>query len=118
MELIWYLTPGRETETVNALKAEGAPIRSGLGFEPLTTIATVLAVTALVQALINLYRDARYTGVVIDATSDPIEIREMPGWSRKEVLVITTKGATFHSASADESAAGELRKIAELLGKD
>lgn len=118
MNLVWHLTPGHENETVDALKNEGAPIRGGLGFEPLTTIATVLAVTGLVRALISLYRDARYTGIVIDATGDPVEIREMPGWSRREVLVINAEGAKFHSVGADESAADELSKIAKLIGKD
>ena len=79
MNLVWHPTPGHESETVGALKSEGARIRDGLGFEPLTTIATALAVAALVRVLIKLYRDARYTGVLIDATSDPVEIREMPG---------------------------------------
>lgn len=118
MELVWHLTPGHGTETLDALESEGAPIRRGLGFEPLTAIATALAVSALIRVLIKLYRDARYTGVLIDATSNPVEIREMSGWSRKQVLVITSEGAQFYTAGADESAADALGQINKLLGRD
>jgi hypothetical protein len=117
MNLVWHLTPGHEDETANALKGEGVKVRGGLGFEPITTIATVLAVTSLVKVLIKLYKDNRYKGVIIDATKDPAEIKEMPGWPSQQVLVLTAEGAKFFSGGADASAADELGKIAQLLGK-
>jgi hypothetical protein len=117
MNIVWQLTPGLEEETTTALKSEGVKVRSGFGLEPITTIATVLAVASLVKVLIKLYKDTRYTGVMIDATKDPAEIKEMPGWPRQQVLVITSEGAKFFEGGADESAAGELGKIAELLKK-
>lgn len=117
MNIVWHLTPGQEKEVQNALKNEGAPIRVGLGFEPITTIATIIAVTALVKAIINLYRDGKYKGVMINATVDPVEIREMPGWPARQVLVITAEGAKFYEPGTGESPAGELGKIVELLSK-
>lgn len=117
MNFVWHLTPGLEGPTATALKSEGVKVRSGMGFEPVTTIAAALAVASLVKVLIKLYKDARYTGVVIDMTKDPAEIKEMPGWPRQQVLVITAEGAQFFNGGADDSAADELSKIATLLGK-
>ena len=114
---MWRPAPGHETEVVNILNSEGAQIRSGLGFEPITAIAVALGLNALVGALIKLYRDARYKGVLIDATVKPVEVREMPGWSRRQVLVITKEGAQFHDADEGESPADALGKIAKFLGK-
>jgi hypothetical protein len=71
----------------------------------------------LIGALIKLYRDARYKEVLIDATVRPIQVWEMPGWSRRQVLVITKEGAQFHDADEGESPAGALGKIAQFLGK-
>jgi hypothetical protein len=118
MELVWYPSPGHETETLEAVKNEDSRIRGGLGFEPLTAIASVLAVAALIRVLTKLYRDTRYKGVLIDATRHPVEVREMPGWSRRQVLVITSRGAQFYVADADEGTEKELHKIAELLRND
>ncbi len=115
IELVWHPAPGHERKTVSALKEAGAPLRTGLGFEPITVISTALAATALVRALIELYRDAAYAGVLIDATGERVEVREMPGWPRKQVLVISADGPRFYRPDAKESAADSLAKIAELL---
>ena len=115
IELTWQPAPGHEKETVDALKSAGAPLRTGLGFEPITVISTALAVTALVRALVELYRDARYMGVLIDATGERVQVREMPGWPRKQVLVLTDGGPQFYRPEAEEAAADSLAKIADLL---
>lgn len=117
IKFVWYPEQGCETEVIKILKSEGAKIRSGLGFEPISTIATALALSSLISALIKLYRDARYKGVLINTTTDPIEIREMPSWSRKQVLVITENGAQFIKADDKISAVQELEKIASIIGK-
>jgi hypothetical protein len=117
VDMVWHPAPGHETEVVTVLRSEGAQIRSGLGFEPLTTIVVALGLSSLVGALIKLYRDARYKGVLIDATAKPIVVREMPGWSRRQVLVITKEGAQFHDVDEGEPSADALGKIAQFLGK-
>jgi hypothetical protein len=80
-----------------------------------TTITAALAVTSLARTLVKLYRDTRYTGTLVDATSKPIQVREMPGWSQKQVLVITRAGAQFYNLEDEAIAADSLGKLVELL---
>ena len=117
MSIVWHPAPGNEIEVVNTLKSEGVQIRSGLGFDPMTIIAVALGLNSLIGALIKLYRNARYKGVLIDTTVEPVQVREMPGWPSKKVLLITKEGAQFQDIEDGDSAAGELQKIAEIIKK-
>lgn len=81
---------------------QGRPIRPRLGFEPLTTLAVVAGITVLVRALRKLFADARYRGVMIDLTKNPVEMRDMPGWDRRQVLVVTTDGPQFHQFDQED----------------
>ena len=92
LHIEWHTTPEKAQDTNQALIDEGAPIRKGLGFEPMTVISIAIAVAPLIKSLVKLYQQSKYKGVIIDTTRDPIEIREMPGWSSKKVLLITEEG--------------------------
>lgn len=59
----------------------------------------------LVKAVGDLYKDVRYKGLIIDATRQPPEVREMPNWDRSQVLLITAEGGTFHEFTSEDGLA-------------
>jgi hypothetical protein len=95
LSAVWIPSEERAEKTREILNQEGA-VSENLAFEPMTTIAIALGAATLATVLLRLYKEARYPGVLIDATRDPIEIREMTSWSRQQVLVITAESAQFH----------------------
>ena len=106
MDLVWQTTAENRKSTVSALESSGAEVRERRGFEPVTAIAAVAGVIAVSRAIGKVFRDLTQHGVVIDMTRSPVEIRDMPGWSRNQVLVIAAEGPTFHEFSnADDLAA-------------
>ncbi|WP_067719515.1 hypothetical protein [Nocardia yamanashiensis] len=102
MELVWITSPEHRDSTARALTEAGAELKKRAGFEPITTLLVVAAVGAVASALRSLYADARYRGVLIDMTKSPVEVREMPGWDRNQVLVITAAGPQFHQFADDD----------------
>lgn len=96
MELVWITSPDNRDATTRALTDAGGELKKRAGFEPITTLAVIASAAVLAKALRSLYADARYRGVLIDATKTPIEVREMPGWDRSQTLVITEDGPQFH----------------------
>jgi hypothetical protein len=114
MQISWIAT--KADDTIAALSAEGAEIEKRRPFDPMTTIAVVAAGTILVKALVRLYQDIHYRGVIIDATRDPIQIREMPEWPRQQALVITAKGPQLFEISDPKSADADLRDLIKLVG--
>ena len=117
MEISWHPAESRVDEIAAALRAEGAQVRDRLGFEPLSTIAAVVAGAALVRVLMRLYKDARYRGVVIDITRKPAEVREMPGWPRQQVLLVSAEGARFLEVGDTASGLENLDQLGKLLDK-
>ncbi|MFC8202223.1 hypothetical protein ACFUTV_43630 [Streptomyces sp. NPDC057298] len=110
MEITWRAADGMQEDTRVLLAAAGADVRPRSGFEPLTTIAVVVSVGLLVKCIGKMFKDIRYKGLIIDATRQPIEVREMPNWDRSEVLLITASGATFHQFASEDV-------LAELLSR-
>jgi hypothetical protein len=102
MNVVWQTDEGNRDATVAALRESGAEVRERMGFEPLTTIAAIAGVMALARALAKLFRDQWYRGVIVDLTKDPIEVRDMPGWDRHQVLVIGKDGPNFHSFDSED----------------
>jgi hypothetical protein len=118
MDVSWYSTDENNARTMlDILRAEGVQVRERLGFEPLTTIGVVVAAGALLRVLTRLYKDARYKGVVIDATRHPIEIREMAGWPRQQLLLISSEGARLMDIKDTTAGLENIDQIGELLKK-
>lgn len=117
MEMSWYPAESHVNETDAALKAEGAQVRDRMGFEPLSTIAVIAAVAVLVRALMRLYKDARYKGVIIDITRKPVEVREMPGWPRQQVLLVSAEGPRLIEVGDTASGLENLNQLTKLLDK-
>lgn len=105
MEITWRATEGMQEDTRRLLAAAGVEVRPRSGFEPLTTIAVVAGIALLVKGIANLFKDTRYGGLIIDATREPIEVREMPNWDRSQVLLITAKGGAFHQFTSESDLA-------------
>ena len=101
MNLVWQTSADTRESATEALHAAGAEVRERRGFEPMTTIVVVAGVVAISRALASLFRDTRFRGVLIDLTKDPVEIREMPGWDRRQVLLIGSNGPQFHEFTSD-----------------
>ena len=99
MEITWQTSPEHRDEVIHLLEESGVEVRERRGFEPLTTIAVVAGVAALVTALSKSFRDVKLHGVIIDATRQPIEVREMPNWDRQQVLYLDASGPHFHEFS-------------------
>ncbi len=112
MEITWRAADGMQEQTRELLAAAGADVRPRSGFEPLTTIAVVAGAGLLAKAISRLFKDARYQGLIIDATRDPVEVREMPNWDRSQVLVITADGPTFHQFTSEDGLAELLSALA------
>jgi hypothetical protein len=118
IDVSWHATDENSARTtIDILRAENIEIRERLGLEPLTTIGVVLAAAALLRVLTRLYKDVRYKGVVIDATRRPIEVREMPGWPRQQLLLISSEGARLVDIKDAASGVENLDQINELLKK-
>jgi hypothetical protein len=96
LDITWLATETTYATTQEALRDSGAEVRGRMGFEPLTTLGIVAGAVVLANALRRLFADLRYHGVMIDATKDPVEVREMPGWSRNQVLIMTADGPHLH----------------------
>lgn len=96
MDWVWIPSPDNRDATARALIDAGGELKKRAGFEPITTLAVVASAIAVVSALRSLFADTRYHGVLIDATKQPIEVREMPGWERAQTLIITDDGPQFH----------------------
>jgi hypothetical protein len=118
IDVSWHATDETSARTtIDILRAENIEIRERLGLEPLTTIGVVLAAAALLRVLTRLYKDVRYKGVLIDATRRPIEVREMPGWPRQQLLLISSEGARLVDIKDAASGVENLDQINELLKK-
>lgn len=116
LNLTWF--SNNETELLNVFQKEGIKFQPRLGFDPLSGIVVVFALTSLVNILVKLYKDTKYQGVFIDAREKPVKIIEMPGWSRYKVLVITKKGADFiefRESLNNKEISNVLEKMTELL---
>jgi hypothetical protein len=96
MDWVWIPSPDNLDSTARALTDAGGELKKRAGFEPITTLIVAASAIAVVSALRSLFADARYRGVLIDATKQPIEVREMPGWDRTQILIITHDGPQFH----------------------
>ncbi len=96
MDLVWIPSSDNREATARALIDACGELKNRAGFEPITTLAVVATAAVVVRALRSLFADARYRGVLIDATKTPIEVREMPEWDRNQTLVITAAGPQFH----------------------
>lgn len=114
-EIKWELDTDFEYQTKALLKDEGIYIRSGLGFEPISMIAGSIAFVALARVIVNLYKDIKYKGLIIDTTKDPIEIREISSWSRREVLIISKNGSEMVSFGKEEDETKKIENILKLL---
>ncbi|MGI5292898.1 hypothetical protein ACQEVF_57640 [Nonomuraea polychroma] len=110
MDIVWLATETTYETTQEALRDSGAQVRKRMGFEPLTTLGIIAGVAVLARALRKLFTDSRYRGVLIDTTKSPIEVREMPGWDRNQVLIVTTEGPQFHQFEREPD-------LQDLLGK-
>ncbi len=117
MEIRWHPAEPHHNETTAALKTEGAQVRDRMGLEPLTTITVIAAGAVLVRALMRLYKDARYKGVIIDITRKPVEVREMSGWPRQQVLLVSAEGAKFIEVGDTASGLENLNQLTKLLDK-
>jgi len=118
IDVSWHATDETSARTtIDILRAENIEIRERLGLEPLPTIGVVLAAAALLRVLTRLYKDVRYKGVLIDATRRPIEVREMPGWPRQQLLLISSEGARLVDIKDAASGVENLDQINELLKK-
>jgi hypothetical protein len=112
MDVIWATSEATREDTITALQESGAQIIPRAGFEPLTTIAVAAGVVALCRTLRSMAKDGKYRGVIIDVTKSPVEVREMPGWDRQQVLVVSATGAQFHSFEKEEGLQELLTKLA------
>jgi hypothetical protein len=117
MEISWYPAESGIDEIKDVLKTEGAEVRNRMGFDPLSTITVVAAGAVLVRALMRLYKDARYKGVIIDITRKPVEVREMSGWPRQQVLLVSAEGARFIEVGDTVSGFENLNQLTKLLDK-
>jgi hypothetical protein len=111
MNIEWVCADGARDTTVAALEEAGAEVRRRSGFEPLTTIAAAAGVVALARALRKLFQDSRFHGVMIDVTKSPAEVREMPGWDRRQVLVVSAAGAQLQTFTEENDLAALLEKL-------
>jgi hypothetical protein len=114
LSAVWIPSEDRMEKTREILGQEGA-ISENLSFEPLTTIGIALAGATLATVLLRLFKEAQYPGVLIDATRDPIEIKEMTGWNRQQVLVITAESAQFHEFEGGSTDAA-IKALVDQLG--
>lgn len=110
----WITVPDSRDDVVKSLEDAGADVERRTGFEPLTIIAFASGLVVLARAVYRLFRDAKVRGVLIDATKDPVEIREMQGWQRSNVLVLTASGPVFHDFA--EVGEEDIASILEGLG--
>lgn len=111
MNLVWQTAADHRDAAVQALRDAGADVRERRGFEPVTTIVAVAGAMIIVRAVAGVFRDARYRGVLIDLTKDPVEIREMPGWDRSQVLIIGPEGPQFHQFTTEDGLAALISAV-------
>lgn len=111
MKIVWVCAEETRDATVAALESGGAEVRQRSGFEPLTTIALTAGAIALCRALRQLFQDTRFHGVIVDLTKSPVEVREMPGWDRRQVLLVSEGGPQFHTFEEDDELASLLAKL-------
>jgi hypothetical protein len=116
MKFEWIPTSENAETTRSILNEEGAEIKQQLGLGPLSAIGIAAGVAILARVFVRLYKDLKYSGVLIDATTTPIRIKEMPGWPREQVLVVTAEGAKFLEGSKLASIE-EVSKLKRLLGE-
>lgn len=62
---------------------------SGPAFEPLTVIAGVMGLSYLARQVLTFVKDVRHDGLIVDARTDPIDVRPNPALDRGQLLVIT-----------------------------
>jgi hypothetical protein len=110
LDIVWLATDTTYETTQEALRDSGAQLQKRLGFEPLTTLGIVAGAAILARVLGKLFRDNRYGGVMIDLTKSPVEVREMPGWDRTQILIVTAEGPQFHQFEREAD-------VQDLLGK-
>jgi hypothetical protein len=111
MEILWRASDDLSELTRESLTDAGAEVEPRQGFEPITAILLIASVSVLAKAFSRLVRDSRFKGVMIDATKNPVEVREMPGWDRSQVLLITDTGGTFHTFSSEDGSADLLATV-------
>ena len=111
MDLVWLTDDATRAQTTEILRGSGAQVKDRAGFEPMTTLMVSAGVVALARALTKLYRDARYRGVIIDTSKNPVEVRQMPGWDRQQVLLISTGGSEFHQFTSSTDLEALLAKF-------
>lgn len=114
MQISWIAS--EPAKSIAALTAEGADVQKQKGFEPITSIAVIAAGAILTKALIRLYKDARYKGVIIDITRKPVEVREMPQWPRQQALLITATGPQLIEIRDPATIDADLKELLKPLG--
>jgi hypothetical protein len=115
MKIEWIPAPENAEKTRQILEEQGAKMQIRMGFDPLNAILIVAGITVIADSIVRLYRDVTYAGVLIDATSETVKVKEMPGWPREQVLVITPQGTHFFQGSKI-SLPGEIAELNKMLG--
>ena len=111
MNLIWLATPGTAEAAARELTAAGAELRVPMAYAPPATVAGFVGAAGLGRAIAALYAAGGLSGLAVDLTREPVEVREMPGWAAGTVLVVGAGGPTVH-AFESESALGALLAVA------
>lgn len=76
---------------------------SEASFEPLVVIAGLMGLVFLARRVMSLIRDARQDGLIVDARTQPIQVRPHPSLDRGQLLVLTTNGSQFFERSKNVS---------------
>ena len=117
ISLMWQSSALTNAELTSAMRNEGIDLRQGMGFEPVTTVAVIVSIAAIVRVFQSLYKDLKYCGVIIDATKKKLEIQEMPNWPSNQVLLITKKKAELLTLKTPFSDPNEIAKLVETLSE-
>jgi hypothetical protein len=78
------------------------------GFAPLVVIVGTLVVGYIAKISYGLWEDYNYGGLIVDASKNPIEIREHPALERGHVVVIKADGSIENLQPNNET---ELERI-------
>ena len=104
----WAVRRSELEETSNGLLAKGALLESEArsfvpptieqddyshsAFEPMLVIVGVVAVSFLIERIVNIIKDVKHSGLIIDARSDTLIVREQPSLNRGTAIVLLPDG--------------------------
>jgi hypothetical protein len=115
LKVDWNVSKDLHKTVERLCEAEGLKRRRGLGIEPLTIGMMTLSAVLLIKILHSLIKDLKHGGMLIDATKDSIEVRDMPSWDRKKVVILTKEGVNVTELKSNEDPISQLTSVLEKL---